>query len=94
MSPRALRRTESNETCIREKLHSPAYSDQELCKCRECEMSRPVTGRTADASTVAIAAVWPSSVMNSISKALPSERACGSGAFVVYTSGIYPEEAP
>jgi hypothetical protein len=33
-------------------------------------MSRPMTDRTADASTVATAAVWPSSVMNSISKAL------------------------
>jgi hypothetical protein len=31
-----------------------------------------MTGRTADASTVATAAVWPSSVMNSILKALPS----------------------
>ena len=63
----ARQRTESNETCIRERLHSRTSSDQELCKCRECEMSRAVTGRTADASTVTTAAVWPSSVMNSTS---------------------------
>ncbi len=62
----------SSGTCILGGLCSPPYCDWELCKCRECEMSRPVTSRTADASTVATAAVWPSSVMNSISKALPS----------------------
>lgn len=39
---------------------------------RECVISRPVTGRAAAASTVATAAVLPSSVVNSTSKAFPS----------------------
>jgi len=54
---RAHLRTESHEMCIREKPDND--SDQERSKCRECEMSRPVTGRTAHAPTVATAAVWP-----------------------------------
>jgi hypothetical protein len=39
---------------------------------RFSKVAPPRAGRTEDASTVATAAVWPSSVMNSISKALPS----------------------
>ena len=54
---------------LEEQLEDERY---EALSSRECVISRPVTGRTADASTVATAAVWPSSAMNSTSKAMPS----------------------
>ena len=41
----------------REKSCRSSYFDLALWKGRECEISRPVTGLTADASTVATATV-------------------------------------
>ena len=45
---------------------------QRAVSSRAWVISRLVTGLTSEASTVATAAVWPSSVVNSTSKALPS----------------------
>ena len=65
-----------------------AWNQLARVSSRECVISWPVTGRAAAASTVATAAVLPSSVVNSTSNAFPIRVHVNHGSHVAHFEAL------